>query len=106
MRGIAKLIAVAVSCTAMGCSSNGGGAAEIDSQVVDNNQYVVAPATPPPGVVQYCWEEPMVAHEPNGPGLNSEGTWYSPAYKAVRMVRGGKWRPCNEAEGASDGGTK
>ncbi len=103
-RGVVKYIAAAVSCAVIGCSPSAVSTSE--PEVVDKTQYVVAAAPVPPGVVRYCWEEPMVTKEPNGPGLNSEGTWYSPSYKAVRMVRGGKWRPCNETDGASDGGTK
>jgi len=70
------------------------------------SQYVVVPAEVPKGVVRYCWEEPMVAYEHNGPGLNSEGTFYSPAYSAMRQVRGGKWRPCDTVDAVTDGGTK
>ncbi len=54
----------------------------------------VVEASPPPGVVRYCWEEPMVQLEKNGPGLDVEGKWYHPSYIAVREVRNGKWRPC------------
>ena len=52
--------------------------------------------TPPPGVVRYCWEEPMVDYERVNPGLDSEGKWYNPAHVAVKEVRMGRWRPCNE----------
>lgn len=48
----------------------------------------------PAGVVRYCWEEPMVEFEPNGPGVDAGGKWYNPYYLAVREVRMGKWRPC------------
>jgi len=48
----------------------------------------------PAGTVRYCWEEPMVEFEPNGPGLDEQGHWYHPAYLAVREVRQGRWRPC------------
>ncbi len=48
----------------------------------------------PQGVVRYCWEEPMVEFEPNGPGVDASGKWYNPYYLAVREVRQGKWRPC------------
>src|SRR4051812_29955709 len=48
----------------------------------------------PPGVVRYCWEEPIVQFEPNGPGLDIESAWYHPSYIAVREVRQGRWRPC------------
>ena len=49
----------------------------------------------PPGVVRYCWEEPMVEFEPNGPGVDVDGHWYHPFYLAVREVRSGRWRPCS-----------
>lgn len=52
------------------------------------------PARVPAGVARYCWEEPIVELEPNGPGLDVEGRWYHPSYIAVREVRSGKWRPC------------
>jgi hypothetical protein len=48
----------------------------------------------PPGVVRYCWEEPIVEFQENGPGLDTEKKWYVPSYVAVRMVKQGKWRPC------------
>ena len=52
--------------------------------------------TPPEGVVRYCWEEPIVKREKQGPGLDTEGKWYKPAHVAVREVRMGKWRPCKQ----------
>ncbi len=65
------------------------------------------PAQPPPGTVRYCWEEPMVRHVRQNPGLDSEGKWYHPSYLAIREVRQGKWRPCepvtNEVTGAIEG---
>jgi hypothetical protein len=51
-------------------------------------------AEPPPGVVRYCWEEPKVAYEPNGPGVDVDGKWYQPYYQAVREVKMGRWVPC------------
>lgn len=52
--------------------------------------------TPPPGVVRYCWEEPIVDYERVNPGLHSEGKWYNPAHLAVKEVRMGRWKPCKE----------
>jgi hypothetical protein len=52
----------------------------------------------PEGVMRYCWEEPIVEFEKNGPGIDAENKWYHPAYVAVREVRSGKWRPCKPAE--------
>ena len=59
-------------------------------------RYVVIdrPAEIPPGVVRYCWEEPLVQFERNGPGVDAEGEWYHPFYIAAREVRQGRWRPC------------
>ncbi len=70
-------------------------------------EYVVLdrPSEIPPGVVRYCWEEPMVQYEPNGPGLDVDGEWYHPAYMAVREVRMGKWRPCSPVPSESKGET-
>ena len=55
-------------------------------------------STPPPGVVRYCWEEPMVDIRDTGPGLDEEGHWYRPYHKEVREARQGRWRPCNPGE--------
>lgn len=55
---------------------------------------IAVPAAVPEGVIRYCWEEPMVKLEKNGPGLDEENRWYSPSYVAVREVRSGRWRPC------------
>ena len=56
------------------------------------------PGRVPEGVVRYCWEEPIVDFESNGPGVDVEGKWYHPYYLAVREHRMGRWRPCR-AEG-------
>ena len=53
------------------------------------------PAQPPEGVVRYCWEEPKVVLEQNGPGVDSEGHYYHPSYRAVREAKMGRWVPCN-----------
>ena len=81
--GSLLLLAVLVS----GCS---------DKRIVTETRYlsVEQPARVPAGVVRYCWEEPMVQLEPNGPGLDDAGHWYHPSYLAVREVRQGRWRPC------------
>lgn len=87
----AILCCVSISMT--GCSSQDG----LDPEK-ENIEYVFEgrPATPPAGVVRYCWEEPIVAYEPNGPGVDAEGRWYHPSYIAVREIRQGRWRPCSE----------
>lgn len=64
---------------------------------------VMSEAAPiPQGVVAYCWEEPLVIYQDNGPGVDSDGNWYHPYYKAVREVRSGKWRPCRPGEREAD----
>lgn len=71
-------------------------------------RYVVVqkPARIPPGVVRYCWEEPMVVLEENGPGLDADGRWYRPSYVAVREVRQGRWRPCEPVKSEIKGETR
>jgi hypothetical protein len=51
-----------------------------------------------PGVNRYCWEQPKVKREANGPGLNADGTYYQPAYTAVREVKQGRWKNCETGE--------
>lgn len=51
-----------------------------------------------PGVNRYCWEQPKVIREANGPGLNADGTYYQPAYTAVREVKQGRWKNCETGE--------
>jgi hypothetical protein len=51
-----------------------------------------------PGVNRYCWVQPKVVREANGPGLNAEGTYYQPAYTAVREVKQGRWKNCETGE--------
>ena len=67
---------------------------------------VEQPAPVPPGVVRYCWEEPVVKFERNGPGLDVEGKWYHPYYVAVREVRQGRWRPCEPMKSETKGETR
>lgn len=78
------------------------------SRITPETQYVSVehPARVPVGVVRYCWEEPMVEFEPNGPGLDAEGKWYRPSYLAVREVRQGRWRPCRPVPSEVKGETK
>ncbi len=64
------------------------------------------PVPVPPGVVRYCWEEPMVQFEPNGPGLDVDRRWYRPSYIAVREVKQGRWRPCTKVPSEVKGETK
>ncbi|MCB0322084.1 MAG: hypothetical protein KDD69_00890 [Bdellovibrionales bacterium] len=84
-----------------GCWGNSG-------HVVPETRFVTVekPANVPPGVVRYCWEEPIVQFEPEGPGVDAEGRWYSPAYVAVREVRQGRWRPCRPMLSELRGETK
>jgi len=64
-------------------------------------------ATPiPPGVARYCWEEPVVEFQENGPGLDADKQWYVPSSVAVRMVKQGRWRPCRPVLSEVKGETK
>ena len=60
----------------------------------------------PAGVLRYCWEEPMVILEPNGPGLDESEEWYHPSYLAVRESRQGRWRPCKQVPSEVKGETR
>jgi hypothetical protein len=63
-------------------------------------------AKAPPGAIRYCWEEPIVELEPNGPGLDPAGEYYHASYLAVREVREGRWRPCRHALNEVKGETR
>ena len=112
-RSAAKLVYIAVlALTASGCSTvavNTDPALE-ESQTIDglnsefHDQTLAVGNRIPRGVVRYCWEEPMVEFEPNGPGVDATGKWYNPYYLAVREVRMGKWRPCRQGSENQAGG--
>jgi hypothetical protein len=85
-----------------GCGSLQHGEVQPETRFIS----IERPAPIPPGVVRYCWEEPIVAYEQRGPGLDIEGRWYSPAYVAVREVRQGRWRPCRPMLSELKGETK
>jgi hypothetical protein len=57
---------------------------------------VVEQPSPPEGAKQMCWEEPKVAIEKQGPGVDEQGHWYHPSYDAVREVKMGRWVPCSK----------
>jgi len=65
-----------------------------------------SPAPIPPGVVRFCWEEPVVEFQDNGPGLDSDKRWYNPSYVAIRMVKQGRWRPCRSESSELKGETR
>ena len=48
----------------------------------------------PEGTEKYCWQEPQVTAEKNGPGVDEQGHWYHPSYNAIREVKMGRWVPC------------
>jgi hypothetical protein len=48
------------------------------------------------GTEEYCWDEPRVKEERNGPGVDLDGHWYHSPHVAVREVKMGRWRPCGE----------
>lgn len=79
----------------MGCSK------VIWSEPEPEVKYVGTPAPVPEGTYRYCWEEPMMTYEENGPGLDKKGHWYVKHHQAVRVVRGGKWRPCKQVSSES-----
>lgn len=60
----------------------------------------------PPGVARYCWEEPVVEFQDNGPGLNGDKTYYQPSFVAIRMAKQGRWRPCRTQASEIRGETK
>ena len=92
---------VLISLLLFSCSSAKKG-------IVPQTKYIVQQkaAVIPPGVVRYCWEEPMVEFEQNSPGLDSDGRFYRPAYVAIREVKQGRWRPCREPKSEVKGETK
>lgn len=103
MRTLNALVAAAGLAGAgllTGCSSK-------VQPIVPQTQHVTIEhaARVPPGAVRYCWEEPMVEFEPNGPGLDVENKWYHPSYVAVREVRQGRWRPCRPVSSEVKGET-
>lgn len=99
LRVCALLLSSSLLC--LGCTTQ-------QDTIRPETQYVVVdrPARIPPGVVRYCWEEPMVQYEPQGPGLNEEKTWYAPAHMEIREVRMGRWRPCQPVPSEVKGDTR
>ena len=92
----------AVACillAGIGCAKN---------RIIPETRYLSEEFTAriPAGVVRYCWEEPMVQLEPNGPGIDAEKYYYHPSYLAVREVRQGKWRPCRPVPSEVKGETR
>jgi hypothetical protein len=83
------------------CSTNTG-TPEVQTVYVGYD----SPAPIPAGVVRYCWEEPVVEFQENGPGLDADKRWYNPSFVAVRMVKQGKWRPCRNVASEIKGETK
>jgi hypothetical protein len=95
-----KLAVLALSMIVLGgCSNN---------RIVPETRYLSEEheARVPAGVVRYCWEEPIVQLEPNGPGLDEKEEWYHPSYLAVREARQGKWRPCRPVRDEVKGETR
>jgi hypothetical protein len=97
--GVKSMIAL-LSLTLAGCSSK----LDPDREYVDY-YYSGRPAQPPSGVLRYCWEEPIVDYESQGPGVREEGRWYYPSAVVVRQVRAGRWRPCEVRPDESKGET-
>ncbi len=63
-----------------------------DLQTVYKEVTVERTAAPPPGTVQYVWEEPMADVVDVPPGLDPEGVYYRPGHQEVLEVRQGKWK--------------
>lgn len=101
------VLRVFLSVMLLGIAAISAGCSQSKKASPQNEVIILTKDAPvPPGVAQYCWEEPMVKLEQNGPGLDSEGKWYHPSYTAVREVRMGKWRPCERVVSEVEGGTK
>lgn len=98
---VAYIATVALCCFLTGCSST-----QVSGQEYVDYYYVGHQAQPPAGVVRYCWEEPLVEYESQGPGVREEGRWYYPSAVVVRQVRSGRWRPCEVRPDESKGETK
>jgi hypothetical protein len=89
---IARLLLIAIVCLLIGCVNRPGAKR--------------APSTLPPIVVEqvaegtedYCWDEPKVKEEKNGPGVDQEGHWYHAPHVAVREVKMGRWKPCGDVK--------
>ena len=94
----AFLLVVLGTVVLSGCSPASPAPAEVVS-------YVAKKAPLPPGVTAFCWEEPIVTPEQNGPGLDADEHWYHPSHTAIRQVRGGKWRPCSPVKSEVEKGS-
>ncbi len=81
----------------VGCSFNDPSSSELVVKEMEVLHKV------PPGVVRYCWEEPVVDYERVNPGLGEDGKWYYPAYLAVKEVRAGRWVPCRDIKSRTYG---
>lgn len=79
------LICILLASLFSACSSHS--TAKTESPII-----IERPATPPPGTVQYIWEEPMVDVVDVPPGLDPEGHYYRPAHQSVVEVRQGRWK--------------
>jgi len=101
--GIMRLSALLLFCLVLGC-----GKSHFSSDPEPQTVYVAYDSAQPipPGVVRYCWEEPVVEFQENGPGLDADRRWYVPSSVAVRMVKQGRWRPCSQVASEVKGETR
>ncbi len=83
-----KIIFLTLLASALSTGCHRNHASPKETQVV----YETPP--PPEGTEKYCWQEPKVVNEKNGPGVDEQGHWYHPPYNAVREVKMGRWVPC------------
>lgn len=63
-----------------------------DVKTVYKEVVVERQSPPPPGTVQYVWEEPMADVVDIPPGLDPEGIYYRPGHQEVLEVRQGRWK--------------
>lgn len=86
-----RILAMLVLSALLGCSSS--------QPVAPLPTVIVTREAPPPGTVEYAWEEPMVDVVDVPPGLDPEGHYYRPAHQEIIQVRQGRWKHYRFPEG-------
>jgi len=99
-----SIVFVTLGSVLSSCSNNSMVSSEENVQTVYVGYNDQAPI--PPGVLRFCWEEPVVEYQDNGPGLNGDKTYYQPSHVAIRMVKQGRYRPCRAQASEIRGETK
>ena len=77
----------------LGCTPSEEGGLKPEDESIEYVYEGRPPATPP-GVVRYCWEEPLVDYEIVNPGITEDGVYWEPYHSEIHKVRSGRWRPC------------